>query len=166
MLNLSINHNIFLTRDQRYALDSGIDLVVVGVAVPVWFTNKATSEPAKEVFCKYYLKNNKKDLPLKVVKDGFEIHLPFRAGQVPNLTDEQWRFLNKNDPARLDQYYKSCISEISSKCLLDIADGGSKHLFYREHNKIQKNEESFIMINYVCIEDISELHNSLCGAIL
>lgn len=165
MLNLSINHNIFLTRDQRYALHGGIDLVVVGFAVPVWFTNKTTSEPAKEVFCKYYLKNNKRDLPLKVLKNGFEIHLPFREGQKPEITDEQWRLLN-NDPLKLEEYYKSCISETSSKCLLDVKDGGSKHLFYREHNKIQKNEESFIMINYVCMEDMEELNNSLCGTIL
>jgi len=57
MLNLTIQHFIHLARDQRYALHEGIELVVVGVSIPVWFLDKVTSEPAKEVFCRYYLKN-------------------------------------------------------------------------------------------------------------
>ena len=62
MLSIAIHHNIWLTRDQRYAIHDGAEIVVVGVSIPVWVhNNKVTSEPAKEVFCKYYLKNPKQD---------------------------------------------------------------------------------------------------------
>ena len=60
MLSLAIHHNLWLTRDQRYAVHNGIELVIVGVSVPVWVANqKSTSEPAQEIFCKYNLKNKK-----------------------------------------------------------------------------------------------------------
>lgn len=161
MLGLAIHHNIFLNREQRYAIHSGIDLVVIGASSPVWFSNKRTTEPAKEIFCKYYLKNNKQEIPIKILKDGYEIHFPNRIGKIPELSNEQWRFLDQNDPAKLDQYYHRCTGEISTKSLLDFQDSGSQHLFYREHNKVKHNEQMLNVAHFVCIEDMEELINSL-----
>jgi hypothetical protein len=59
MLTLTVSHNIFLTKKQRYEL-SVVEstLEVIGISFPVWFYKGKTSEPAKEVFCKYILSIN------------------------------------------------------------------------------------------------------------
>lgn len=158
MLNLTIQHLIHLTREQRYALHEGIEIVVVGVSVPVWFVNKITSEPAKEIFCHYYIKNPKVDNPVKVRGDGFEITLPYREGKGLSLTDEEWRILNLQNPEKLERMYKQCVPEVSSQNLLDIQDGGNGgHLYYREHNKIQEDAQTLHMMHYVQISPIEDL---------
>lgn len=162
MLSMAVNHNIWLTRDQRYALHEGIEIVVVGVSVPVWVhNNKVTSEPAKEVFCKYVLKNPKFDAPIQLVSDGYEITMPNREGTLPSLTDEEWRNLHFNDPEKLESYYEKCQRAVNSKNLLDIKDGGSKYLSFREHNKIKSNDEFVNFIHFVSIMDIEELTKNL-----
>lgn len=77
---LTIAHNIFMDRDQRYALVKAADtsVEVMGVCVPVWLHNGKTSEPAQEVFCQYKLCNFGDEI--KVNDDGFEIQL---ASQKP-----------------------------------------------------------------------------------
>jgi len=160
MLSLAIHHNVWLTRDQRYALHDGIDLVVVGLYVPVWVSNqRATSEPAKELFCKYYLKNPKTDEQIQIVKDGYEITLPNRQGNLPNLTDEEWRDLNLNNPDNLKNHYSKCDKAVNSNNLLDTIDGGSKHLSFREHNKIEN--ETINVIHFINMVEIEELTKSL-----
>ena len=83
----------------------------------------------------------------------------------PKLTDEEWMTLTKHNPAKLAQYYKGRIEEVSSKNLLDFKDGGCGHLNYREHNKVKKNDEFINIMHYVQIEDVEKLNSSLlCGA--
>jgi len=154
MLSLTIHHNIRLTRDQRYDLHNGKSVEVVGVSVPVWFMGKATSEPAKEIFCKYHLKNNQKMHPVKILADGYEITLPNRAGSEPKrISDKEWRDM---DQSQRDDYYSLFVSEISSKSLLDIEDGGSKRLNYREQNKVKQNDDFLRSMHYIDIGEISE----------
>ena len=161
MLNLTIQHMIHLTRDQRYAVHEGIELVVPGVSIPIWFMEKATSEPAKEVFCHYYFKNPKEDIPVQIKEDGFEICLPFRPGKELGLTDEQWRELNLRNPEKLELMYKNTPSEVSSKNLLDLKDGGSGHLMYREHNKLKQNNKLLNVMHFIQIGDMQALLDSL-----
>ena len=78
MLRLTIHHNIHLTREQRYALHNGEDLNVIGVSIPIWLIKKGTSEPANEIFCRYYLKNPKIDTPIKIFDDGEFTYMQFR----------------------------------------------------------------------------------------
>jgi hypothetical protein len=55
--HLSIAHNIFLTRDQRYHLTQvGTQVEVVGVSVPCFVKAKKTLETSEEIFVKYLLK--------------------------------------------------------------------------------------------------------------
>lgn len=130
MLTLHVHHNIFLTREERYALHEGKELEVVGVSSPVWAFGISTSEPAKEVFCKYYLKNTKMDVPIEIVKEGYVVDIPYRPEDNP------------------------CTSEN----LLDVKDGGSKMMFYKEHNKV-KTEDGQVMfiIHHVHLSDIEGL---------
>ena len=73
--------NYWTTKEQRYELHEGQELQVTGISVPVWYVNKITSEPAKEVFCNYYLKNTHEDIPIKILEDGYEIYLPMKKSK-------------------------------------------------------------------------------------
>jgi hypothetical protein len=166
MLSLAIHHNIHLTREQRYALHEGETITVVGVSVPVWFIQKKTSEPAKEVFCKYNLSNPKKDMPIQILEDGYDITIPFREGTKLNMSDEEWKYLFFNNHARLDALYKNTIPEISSKLLLDVKDGGCAGLNYREHNKAKRGDQTISIMHYICIEPIEVLLRSITNSSL
>jgi len=157
MLALTIHHNVRLDRSQRYKLHEGEDLVVVGVSVPVWFFNKTTSEPAKEIFCKYYLKNTGSEAPIRNLPDGYEITIPNRPAEKPRIiTNDQWRVMTQE---QRDEYYSQCVPEVSSKNLLDISDGGAKNLTYREQNQIKQDNEMMRIMHYVCIGDMDNMNN-------
>jgi len=161
MLSLTIQHLIHLTRDQRYALHTGIEIVVAGISIPVWHMDKTTSEPAREVFCKYYLSNGKDDLPIQIRNDGYEVSIPHREGKKLDITDEQWLDLGMNNPEELEKLYQKCISEVSSKNLLDICDGGCQCLAYREHNKLKQENNPLNVVHFMQIVDMGKLVGSL-----
>ena len=162
MLNLTIQHVIPLTRKQRYALHEGINLIVIGVSVPVWYMNKATSEPAKEVFCKYSISNTKEDTPITAKDDGYEMVLPYRPGKKLGLTNEQWRELNMKNPDKLERMYAECVQEVSSVNLLDLEDGGSAFLNYREHSEVRHEGKKLHIVHFVQICDVDRLSENLC----
>lgn len=165
MLNLTIQHFIHLTRPQRYALHEGIQLVVVGVSVPVWFMQKNTSEPAREVFCKYYLSNGREDRPIRILDDGYDICLPYRKGKKllndkgKPLSNEEWRELNFTNPDKLDALYHRHVTEVSSAQLLDPPDG-IKYMAYREHDKVKYEESELVIVHYVNLLDVEQLTES------
>lgn len=162
MLSLSIQHNIHLTREQRYSLHDGKDVETIGWCIPIWTMGKITSEPGKEVFCRYILKNPKQELPISILKDGYEIVVPYREGTKLNISDEEWRDLQKNDPAKLHEMYKNLLPEVSSLRLLDIEDGGNGgSLFYREQNNLPYDDDVLNVMHYVNIDTIETLMNSL-----
>lgn len=160
MLNLSVHHNIYLTREQRYAIHDEKPVDVVGISVPVWHVQNVTSEPAKEIFCIYRLRNPKHELPIKILDDGYEVTLPCRDAKAPTrpLSNEQWRKLNEDER---EMYYKMMGHQASSKNLLDLKDGGSACLMYREHNKAKKDDKIVNIAHYVHIEDMSHLMKSI-----
>lgn len=156
MLKLTIYHNIHLTREQIYDLNEGKDIECVGIAVPTWFINKITSEPANEVFCKYYLKNPKKEIPIKILHDGFEITLPYREAK--NYNQKHKLLKDDND---LENMYLRSIKEISCKNLLDPIDGGSGFLNYRELDKVKVRNKELDIMHYVVISKIEQLIESI-----
>lgn len=159
MLSLSISHNIHLNKKQRYDLHNGFDLNIIGICVPVWIDKKNTSEPAKEVFCNYCIKNTKDELPIKILSNGFEITLPFRSSSVIDITDNEFLyFLKKN---KLENLYENKNSESSSKNLLDICDGGSNFLTYGELNRVLFNDETINIFHNVIISSIESLEDGL-----
>ena len=161
MLRLTIHHNIHLTREQRYALHNGEDLNVIGVSIPIWLIKKGTSEPANEIFCRYYLKNPKIDTPIKIFDDGYEISLPYREGKKIYISDKEWRELNSNDPEKLEDMYVKTIKEVSSKNILDIKDGGSEFLNYRELNKVMIKKKELNIMHHITINKIENLIDRL-----
>lgn len=162
MLSLTIHHNIHLTREQRYSLHEGNDVATIGISVPVWHSEKLTSEPAKEVFCWYYLKNPRKEIPIRILTDGYEICLPYREGQGLTISDEEYRALNTHDPDKLRDLLSQTIQEVSSKKLIDMKDGGSGgFLNYRELNKVPRNEGTLSIMHHIVISKVEDLTNSI-----
>lgn len=165
MLILSIQHNIYLTREQRYGLHNQLDISITGISIPVWqFENNKTSEPAKEVFCIYNISNPKIDKPIKILKDGFNIYLP---NQIPTknreISNEDWLKMSQE---QREIYYTAMPREMSSSSLLDIQDGGSETLIYKETNKVNYNEEIMQIVHYVNMWDIKFLKGSIrCGMV-
>jgi hypothetical protein len=158
-LTLAVHHLIHLTREQRYALHAGEQVKTVGVSVPVWFIGENSTEPAKEVFCNYYLSNPKGDFPIGIRKDGYSIPLPHKpAPPLPEVTDEEWFRMNKEERAAYDEQVKP---GFTSENLLDIPDGGSKFLYYREHNRIKHEGRWLTIIHFVQISDMADLTESL-----
>ena len=161
MLNLTISHIIYLTKKERYTLYNGVSIETVGLSVPIWCKDGNTSEPGKEIFCKYVICNPRTECPIKILKDGYEITLPYRLGKKEKLSDEKWLDLSMNNPDALHQYYSQAVSEVSSKNLLDPEHGGGRCLVYREHNKITIGKEPSNVVHYVKIDDMDELLESI-----
>jgi len=66
------------------------------------------------------------------------------------------------NPNKLEDMYVKTVKEVSSKNILDIEDGGSAFLNYRELNKVMiKNKELNIM-HHITINKIENLIDSLC----
>ncbi len=139
---LTILHNIQLSREERYYLQNEENVVqIIGICVPVWCNGEETSEPAREIFCRYVLKNSKIDKAIRILEDGFIITLP---NYIKVKATDGLIFANKSNNQR------------SYKNLLDPIDCGGRTLQYREKNKaIYKNRQITIM-HYVNIRDEEE----------
>jgi hypothetical protein len=160
MLRLTVHHNIHLTRQERYALHQGEDLLVIGTSLPIWTVKNITSEPGKEVFCYYYLKNPKKEVPIKILPDGYEITIPYREGTKLEISDEEYRRIVSENKEKLDELYAKTTKEVSSKNLLDIREGGSEFLNYRELNTVLVKEKEIQIMHHVTIGTIEKLEKS------
>lgn len=160
MLTLTIQHSIYLTRDQRYSLHNGLDVNTVGVSLPVWHRRSKTSEPGREVFCNYYLRNPHKEIPIRILQNGYLICLPFRIPQTPHraITNEEWMAMTQE---QREAYYTSTPRSMSSASLLDVAEGGSESLIYREQNKVKSKLDYLRIIHYVNVFDVNYLERSL-----
>jgi len=157
---LSIMHNIFLTKKERYALHEGKKIKTIGVSLPVWFHKGSTSEPAEEVFCKYAIINEAGIQPLQAKKSGYIINVP----QLPedyeprSLSDEKWR---KMSPKERATWYNDNPVPTSSKNLLDLVDFGSQHLSFKITQDATESEAKFNILHFIIIQDQKVLEESL-----
>lgn len=137
---LSIAHNIFLTKEQRYSLQQeGAELEVVGISVPIWYHKGRTSEPAVEVFAKYKFKISDTRVFIKHNIEGYEISFPPKP-IVPDVNGHQ---------------------DVSAIDLLDIKDKGIMEISFRQHTKAKNLKKEFNVLHYVKIKDMNELKNSI-----
>lgn len=135
MLTLTISHNIFLSKEQRYALsEPGLVVEVVGVSVPVWFFSGKTSEPAKEVFSLYKLVISDDNKAISKHKHGYFINLP-RSLQT--------------------------ISIPIAQILKDYEDGGRGTLQYKEYSTSKSNGRKFNVVHTIEIYDDKDLLDSI-----
>lgn len=159
MMTLTITHKIHLTKEQRYALHKGEDVSVIGVSLPVWLLGTKTTEPAKELFCKYVIKNTRKETPIRIIEGGYEITIPAKdLDNTEVISNEAWREMSEKDK---EAFYARKGVQASSLNLLDFKDGGSECLIYREQSKIVHRGASLNVVHFIDIEDIQQLLGSI-----
>lgn len=141
MATLTISHYVYLTKEQRYALHAGQEVEVVGVSVPVWFHKGTTSEPAKELFCKYKLTNEKTNKVIFQTEEGYAVNLP--QPQAEKITDE------------------TPIATGYSDKLLNVEDKGSEYLDFRQYNRIKQGDKEFNVVHFVEIKTLETLMETL-----
>lgn len=139
MTTLTVSHYIYLNRDQRYELHAGETLEIIGISIPVWFHQGSTSEPAKELFCKYTLTNIPEYKLISQTDEGYIINLP-----------QKLELNGENVPKEVKDVVAVQLG--TSERLLDIKDGGSEWLEFRQYNKIQKENKTFNVVHFIEIK--------------
>lgn len=155
---LSISHNIFLSKEERYDLFDGKKLSIVGVSVPVWTFNGMSSEPAIEVFAKYEINqgevlsiiDNRKEFIIEIPKTPSKLYEP--------LSDDVWKNLAANVKERWYQLNEPKGSLIN---LLDIEDGGSAYLHFKQYSKVNMNNKVIGLLHFVELKPMEELLTTL-----
>jgi hypothetical protein len=156
---LTIAHNLFLTREEIYNYFSGDEIEVIGVSIPVWLADGETSEPAVEVFAKYRLMHTKEKILIKHNKQKYEIYIPKTPSyEPPYISNDMWQSLNEEEK---EKYYGKLDREVTIKNLLDIKDGGSEWLAFKQYSKSKKDKKTLNVIHYVEIKKIEDLLISL-----
>jgi hypothetical protein len=147
MPTLVIAHNIFLTREERYNLQKGEPLEVVGVNVPVWLHKKVSSDIPQEVFCKYRLYNEGKNKAIVVTSNGYTITIP------------------KEKPKEVENVPPAILEGLGIReggtCLLDIKDGGSEWMEFKQYNKMIQKDKTFYIAHFVEIKPIEVLMETM-----
>lgn len=157
MLTLTILHNIYLSKEQRYSLATGNTIEIIGISVPVWFYQGSTSEPAREIYCKYTLENNKdKKSGVFFNKDGYKINIPQfpKNYKIPKLKDKLMA-MNK-----YEEWYKNNIP-VSGKDMLDLEDGGIKYMEFREYGKFIYGVDVIGLMHTIEIKPVESLIKTL-----
>lgn len=161
MTTLTVSHNIFLTREQRYELFHGKDLEIIGVSVPVWINNGETTEPAIEIFANYKLMNRDEKIFIRQHNGCYEVTIPVMDTIVQPMPDDMWNSLTQE---QRDQWWANNDPNPSLINLLDIKDGGAGWLAFRQYSKLSKNTGTvgtLHVIHFVEMKDISDLEQSL-----
>lgn len=154
---LTVHHNIYLTREERYKVAAGETVVVTGVCVPVWFQRDFTTEPAVEVFAKYHVVPGQ-PLAVKQGPGGFAICLPPPPPPPARVPDHVWNSLSKVDK---DLWYERNEPGPSMSNLLDVRDGGCAFLAFRQMNNMERNKKLLRLVHFVEIKDMKLLEASL-----
>lgn len=137
MSTLIISHYIYLTKEERYNAHNGETIETTGVSIPVWFNKGTTSEPARELFCKYKITNENINKAITPTQEGYVINLPQKV-ELDEIPEEIKEAVGKQ--------------LVSSKDLLDIEDGGKELLEFKQLNKIKYKKELFNLIHFVEIK--------------
>lgn len=167
-LTLSISHNIFLTKKQRYSLYNGKRVLAIGSSLPVWFYSGNTSEPAEEVFCRYVLTNKKASANIKIEKAGYNLNLPQLPEDYkePELSNDVWRSMSEEQRS---EWYRENSVPLTAAQLLDLKDRGSECMNFRINeirtlidSQTGKNTNWQInVVHLISIKDINVLTDSL-----
>lgn len=157
---LAISHNLFLNYQERYDWYNGKEIEVIGVSMPVWFADGTSSEPGHEVFTKYKLLTSEDKALIQHNKELFyEIHMP-KCPPKPymKLPEEVWASLT---PEEQEAWYVENEPTQSITNILDIKDGGSEWLAFRQYGKVRKEKATLNVVHFVEIKPIEQLLASI-----
>ena len=151
-MTITVMHNIFLTREERYKLAEGEPVITVGVSVPVWFYRGITTEPAQEVFCKYRLTNKKTPVPITNWDEGYSINLPQAEEEMVTLANP-----SAENPAQGKK-----VEQPTAINLKDMKDGGCDgYLQFKQYTKIRKDKKTYNLLHFVEIKTIEDLETTI-----
>ena len=153
MLTLAIAHNIFLNKGEIEALINRESVECLGASVPVWFLRGNTSEPAKEIFCKYKLTNIADDYPVTILAKGYQINLPQVIFQIGK--PENWSKMSQEEKSVWRTTHPLQISAD------DLADLGNDMLNFKKYSKITENNKRLNIIHAISVGTIELLEKSL-----
>lgn len=157
-LVLFVNHNIFLTRDQRYAIVNRERVETTGVSVPVWmeYNTGKTTEPAEEVFCRYRLDNDESRKPsVRGLRSsdghgtGYWINLPQLPADwqdLPPIDVDQLGEMSSQERQRFcelrDQWFKKNPTPPNGNFLRDVGDRGGEYLRFEMKMSAKMNSQT------------------------
>jgi hypothetical protein len=155
---LIVSHHLYLTPKQRYALNSGKRITVIGISTPVWCFATKTSEPVGEIFTKYRLIPGEK-IHMRHTPNGYHIQLPRDSTRSSDYHDEE--LLATLAPPEREELEQRCDSLPCIRNLLDSADGGSRWLAFRQFSQIKQKGSYYSVHNYVEMKGIEDLLDTL-----
>jgi hypothetical protein len=129
---LTITHYVFLTREQRYALQvPEAEVDVIGTCSPVWsHKGLQITHTAEEVFAKYTIR-----------------HCPEPDKQTVTLSDEGFMIrLSPDMPIHLT----------------DVGDKGERYLGITHKNIVEVEQKTVPIVHFLTIEDMEVLQKTLC----
>jgi hypothetical protein len=150
-VTITVMHNIFLTKEQRYNLADGKTVETIGVSVPVWFYRGITTEPAQEVFVKYRLTNKKTPVPITQSDEGYSINMPQAEEHMVKLAD----------PSAENPMQGKKVDPPTAVMLKDIKDGGCGFLQFKQYTKVRKDKKTYNLLHFVEIKTIEDLEDTL-----
>jgi hypothetical protein len=153
---LTISHNLFLAREERYKLFAGTSINVIGASIPVWVRKGRLPHEAEEVFCEYTIHNNNKPKKVEPAATGHIITIPPISNPYWRalVSDDKWR--NMTEEEKTTWYGKH--NRPSSNQLLDIQDGGADgYLSFSYQAKVKK----ITVLHFVEIKPIEILEKSM-----
>jgi len=129
---LVVSHHVFLTREQRYALQvPESEIEVVGSCSPVWMKDgEHETRVAEEVFAKYRFR-----------------HCP--EPEKHTITFDPEGFIVRLSPHMPIH-------------LTDVKDGGSMCIVLTHKNSIDVKDEKHQVIHFLDVEDMHVLQETLC----
>jgi poly(3-hydroxyalkanoate) synthetase len=162
---LTIHHNIFLTREERYKIINRESTTVIGVSVPIWVLNKSglSTEPGAEVFSLYEINNiAEKELTIRKGKNGYSINLPQTPKDyvpIPPLSIERWLEMTEDEK---ENWYMSQRKIKTATNLRDRTDGGAEYLRFEKQRKAKFRKGPYIHVaHWVEIKLIETLNNTM-----
>ena len=152
MATLTVSHYLYLSKKERYSLNDGNTVEVIGICIPVWFSKGTTTEPAKEVFCKYKLNNTRETkVNIKMLDEGFELDMPYFDEEDQMHTSE----FTKDEK----QFIVKKIG--TSESLLDLKDDGFEKAEFKLYQKLLAGNELHHLIHYIDIKPIELLLDTI-----
>ena len=136
-----IDHQIFVTEEQRYAIYEGEEvkaLVKLNQIEQFDKNNDSNSEIfSKEIFLEYRIDSNRKKETVEVLPSYYKIHIPF-----PNLISNEY-FNEENDDI-IHDFIEDILNE---------EDGGRKKLSISFKKVYKAKKKNFVFIHNIEIKD-------------
>lgn len=141
-----LNHQIFLTKEERYNIYAGKKVAALGSLVETTVFQKDDEKIfQKEIFVNYEIDIEALEEKVEICNDFYKIHLP--------ITFKHSEF---NDNAKKFNDY------IYIEDILDEEDGGKQQLFFKYRKIYTHENKNFVTLHCIEIKDESILKNSLC----